>query len=181
MHSETHPKQTPHHCQRNVVPAKKSKRLEVILSSKLGFSQQTFNFYTSKLEISGGFGCPNPSSFPKRPKNANPNPTAVVVMSFSAPKRPTSRKRTSSPRPHRTLIFQRRHRIQPELSTWLGLSKRKRWKLSGTLKLDPVTKHFAISPIAGPNLKPSPAKPQTWQESGGWKRNLKKQGMYVLN
>ena len=34
------------------------------------------------------------------------------------------------------------------------------------LKLSPVTRQAAISPIAGPNLKPSPAKPPTIMTSG---------------
>ena len=38
--------------------------------------------------------------------------------------------------------------------------------LGRALKLAPVTRQAAISPIAGPNLKPSPAKPPTTMTSG---------------
>ena len=54
------------------------------------------------------------------------------------------------------------HGAQP--TTWQGRSRRKRCRLSGTAKGRPVTRHAASSPMAGPNLKPSPAKPQTYDD-----------------
>ena len=51
------------------------------------------------------------------------------------------------------------HGAQPTM--WQGRLRRKRCRLSGTAKGRPVTRHDASSPMAGPNLKPSPAKPQT--------------------